>query len=449
MEGCYCSLLTERLRHWSALLLILPALEAPPFAQSIRSEHPPEIPISRAVVFTQDAEEVNPSLNRLLRWLDDVQLHTPGFGDPPATEVGSWSRSQLDTLVGDIKRLSAFLHRARESRIGRVATLELYGRRLRRDDVEKIFEGNKTLIRGAVLHADVAVFVGDDLSRRTRGFNDGGNIVVEDGRRRSGVEYQTVHWQIGRSLLDAITPTPAGNAAALLWYRATSAFLLRERNLGEVPTHLNRARQIFPDNPSLLLDTGYLHEKFSSASIQAAVLDLRETGGNPAVESRRAELERAEKAFRQVLALAPGHAEARIRLGHTLGELGSHDEAAAELRKALDARLNGAQLYYGELFLGREEEALGNGEDAKRHFQNAAELYPRAQSPRLALSELARRSGDRAGALRALRGVTSVRSTALNDAEHTDPWWDYYEVHQDDTEPLMGQMRTLAGTSVP
>jgi tetratricopeptide (TPR) repeat protein len=147
--------------------------------------------------------------------------------------------------------------------------------------------------------------------------------------------------------------------------------------------------------------------------------------------------------------MAPGHTDARIRLGHTLGELGSHEEAAAELRKALDASLNGAQLYYAELFLGREEEALGNRVDAKRHFENAAELYPRAQSPRLALSELARRSGDRAGALRALRGVTSVRSAALIDAEHTDPWWEYYEVHQDDTEPLMGQMRTLAGTNVP
>lgn len=433
----------------SALLLILPLLEAPLFAQSIPSEEQPPIPIRRDVVFAQDARESHPALDRLLRWLDDVRLHTAGFGDPPATEVGSWSRSQLDTLVGDIRHLSAFLHRARESRIGRVATLELYGRRLTRDEVEKIFEGNRTLMRGAVLHADVAVFVGDDLSRRTSTFNEGGNIIVEDGRRRSGVEYQTVHWQIGRSLLDAIMPTPAGNPGALLWYRATSAFLLRDRYLGEAPAHLNRARQIFPDDPSLLLDTGYLHEKFSSASIQAAALDLRESGGNPAVESRRAELERAERAFRQVLDLAPGHTEARLRLGHTLGELASHEEAAAELRKTLGASLQGAQLYYAELFLGREEEALGNRVDAKRHFENAAELYPRAQSPRLALSELARRSGDRAGALRALRGVMPVRSTGLNDVEHTDPWWDYYEVHRDDTDPLMGQMRTLAGTNIP
>ena len=106
------------------------------------------------------------------------------------------------------------------------------------------------------------------------------------------------------------------------------------------------------------------------------------------------------------------------------------------MRKAFAGNLNGNQLYFAELFLGREEEALGNRSDAKRHFENAAELYPKAQSPRLALSQLARRSGDRAGALRALQGVTSLPSTPLNDAARMDPWWEYYEVHADDTEPL-------------
>jgi tetratricopeptide (TPR) repeat protein len=406
------------------------------------------LPVLGTAVFSQDAEQTNPSLTRLLRWLDDVQLHTPGYGDPPATEVGSWSRSQLDTLAGDIRRLAGFRRRARDSGLGRLATLDLYGRRLTRDDVEKMFDGNRTLIRGAVLHADIAVLV-DDLSRRTPAFNDGGTFIFEDGRRRSGVQYETAHWQIGRLLLDALTPSPAGNASAQLWYRATSAFLLRDRFLGEAPDHLGRALQIFPDDPSLLLDNGYLHEKFSSAGIQAAAQEMRATGGNPAVSSRRAQLERAERSFRQVLRVEPRHAEARLRLGHTLGELAFHAEAAAELRKAFAGNLKGPQLYFAELFLGREEEALGNFADAKRHFENAAELYPKAQSPRLALSQLARRSGDRAGALRALQGVTLLPPTPLNDAARMDPWWQYYEVHLDDTETLMEQMRALAGTNVP
>jgi len=406
------------------------------------------LPVLGTAVFSQDAEQTNPSLTRVLRWLDDVQLHTPGYGDPPATEVGSWSRSQLDTLVGDIRRLAGFRRRARDSGLGRLATLDLYGRRLTREDVEKMFDGNRTLIRGAVLHADIAILV-DDLSKRTPAYNDGGTLIFEDGRRRSGVQYETAHWQIGRLLLDAITPSPAGNASALLWYRATSAFLLRDRYLGEAPDHLNRALQIFPDDPSLLLDNGYLNEKFSSAAIQVAVQEMRATGGNPAVGSRRAQLERAERSFRQVLRIEPRQADARLRLGHTLGELGEHEEAAAELRQAFAANLKGNQLYFAELFLGREEEALGYRADAKRHFENAAELYPKAQSPRLALSQLARRSGDRAGAIRALQGVTSLRSTPLNDAARMDPWWEYYEAHGDDTEPLLEQMRALAGANIP
>jgi tetratricopeptide (TPR) repeat protein len=198
----------------------------------------------------------------------------------------------------------------------------------------------------------------------------------------------------------------------------------------------------------ILLDAGYLHQTFSSAAIQAALQEVRANRGNPAVDARRAELEHAERLFRQVLALDPGQPDARLRLGHTLGELESHEEAAAELRKALDLNLNGPRLYYIELFLGREEEALGNRNEAKRHFENAAELYPKAQSPSLALSELARRSGDRAGALRALRGVTSLRSIPANNAERMDPWWQYYRIHSEDTEPLMEQMRELAGKNV-
>jgi hypothetical protein len=421
----------SRLRRLSALLLIAYVLDVLIFAQP------------------DPAQNHDPALDRLLRWCEDVRLHTPGYGDPPATEVGSWSRSQLTMLVADIKRLSGFLQHVRESRIGRVATIEFYGRRFTREQAEQIFAGNDTLLRGAVLHADIAVFVGNDFTRRVRDLDAPANFVVDDGRRTSGVEYQTAHWQVGRSILDCVTPAPAADAGVRLWYRATSAFLLRGGNLGQEYAHLQRALQLFPDDTFLLLDSGFLHQKFSSPTLQAAVQDLRAGGANPALGSRRAELELARSFFEHVLAADPAHVEARLRLGQTLGELELHQEATVHLRKALAATLTGPQLYYAELFLGREESALGRAEEAQRHFENAAELYPRAQSPRFALSELARRSGDRQGALRTLRAVISLPLTPFNNIDRRDPWWEYYEVHLDDTESLMEKMRALGRAHVP
>ena len=111
-----------------------------------------------------------------------------------------------------------------------------------------------------------------------------------------------------------------------------------------------------------------------------------------------------------------------------IGQLGRHDEAAAELRKALGAGLPRESQYYAELFVGREEQALGRSEAARESFERASELYPLAQSPRLALSHLARQSGDRTRALQALRYVSELPANALR---REDPWWDYYSVHRE------------------
>jgi tetratricopeptide (TPR) repeat protein len=404
---------------------------------------------------------VDPALARLLRWLEAVQLHTPGCADSPAIEVGNWSysREEFETLIADVMNLSKFLQMdpqnltagfeirsqvgSRESRARLVAAardaggfvrpgrIELYGQWFTRDEIEQIFHGNTTLRRGAVLHADIAVFVPGNLSRR---------ILVDDGRWK-GVRPGTRHWEIGRLLLDVIMPSPSDDAGALLWYRAVSAYLLREGRLSEVPAHLNRARQLFPDNPVFLLDSAYLHEELSSPSIQAAVEELRDNNVTALVGSRIAELQHAERLFRQALAIAPDNADARLRLGYTLGELGQHEEAVAELRRAIDAKPVGERLYLAELFLGREEQALGRYEGAKQRFETAAVLYPTAQSPRLALGQLARQFGDRAGALRAVRSIADATS---DDA--ADPWWSYYEPHKQDAEALMDQMRKLLGS---
>jgi tetratricopeptide (TPR) repeat protein len=339
-----------------------------------------------------------------------------------------------------------FQQRARAGRLGATPTLEIYGRRFSLAETEEILQGNRTLLRAAVMHADIAVLgIEDDFSRQRTTSDGGGTISVADGLT-AGVRYETAHWTMGRSLLDLMTAGPTGDADALLWYRAASAYLLREGDLPEARVHLEKARQIFPGTGWALVDSGYLYEQFSSPQLQAAAESFRSEGGTPAIGSRNTELERAARYFEQALALERDNLEAHLRLGHALQELKQYDQARTELHRVIDLRPRGAQLYFAELFLGRVEHALGHADQARIHYENAAELYPDAQSPWLSLSLLARQSGDRSRALHALRGVTTLTSSEIR---RFDPWWEYYEVHNEDGDRLLEQMRGLAGAKTP
>jgi tetratricopeptide (TPR) repeat protein len=372
-------------------------------------------------------------------------------------EVGGWSPADLETMLGDLANISAFQRWTRESpepnaeiktsiesltggprrqaqarfvrHPNRGAAIYLYNQRFNLEDLESIFHGNETLRRGASLHADIAIFVPGDSSHYP---------TVGDGHRK-GARRGTAHWQVGRQLLETISPAPAADPGALLWYRAASAHLFRAGNLAEAARHLAKARQVFPANPHFLLDSAYLHQELSSPAVQSAVQELRDAGTDVVVDTRRRELEHAERFLRETLAVDTRNADARCRLGHTLGELGRHRDAAAELRQALDAQPDRARRYLSELFLGRQEQALGRRDEARRRYEIAATLFPEAQSPQLALAALARETGDRAGASRALQAITS----ALEGNRH-DPWFSYYRPHDADAESLMREMcRTL------
>ena len=281
-------------------------------------------------------------LTRLLAWFQAVQLHTPGCADSPALEVARWSERELAILLRDIRALVAFLRRTEDGRgalTGRGGMqrdqliFSIYGRRLTLDELQRDFYGgrmlraNDVLSRGGVLHADIGIFVPGDVGRFP---------LVEDGGRR-GWRGGSPHWEAGRQLLDGISPAASADAGALLWYRAVSAYLFRDGNLAELTVHLNRARQVFTQSPEVLFDSAYLHQELSSPSVQASVQQLRADDVSVRVDSRRAELQRAERFFREALMRAPNDSDGRIRFGHTLGELGRHNEAAGELRRAIEA----------------------------------------------------------------------------------------------------------------
>jgi tetratricopeptide (TPR) repeat protein len=151
------------------------------------------------------------------------------------------------------------------------------------------------------------------------------------------------------------------------------------------------------------------------------------------------ELREAEGLFRRVLEIKSNHPEARLRYGRVLGALGKHAEAVVELRRAV-ADLTDPQLRYcAELFLGAEEEALGNRAAASVAYEEAAGIAPMAQSPLLALSQLARRYADRSGALRAIARLFSLPGEGRTNQD--DPWWRYYVLQGRDADDLLAAMR--------
>jgi tetratricopeptide (TPR) repeat protein len=152
----------------------------------------------------------------------------------------------------------------------------------------------------------------------------------------------------------------------------------------------------------------------------------------------------AASAFNAALALQPGWPEARVRLGRVLGLLGRHKEAAETLRRALDETSDLPLVYWGSVFLGAEEEALGRDADARTAYERARKLRPGAQAPSLALSQLARRAGDRSRAIAELRAVLALPADAVS---RYDLLWDYHGARTSEADILFAELRQQMGTS--
>ena len=159
----------------------------------------------------------------------------------------------------------------------------------------------------------------------------------------------------------------------------------------------------------------------------------------------RRELQDAQTLFRQALKSDPALVEVRVRLGYVLEQLGRHEEAVTELQAAANATDDSQLRFYANLFLGQAEAGLGHDDAARGAFERACELYPRAQSSRLALSHLARSRGDRPSALGAIQDVLS----RLNHDESDDPWWIYYRMHVPTPESLLDQVRARVAPARP
>ena len=394
-----------------------------------------------------------PQIERLQKWLAAVERHEPGTVDDPINTIGSWRGTEMQELPIEVRTLIELM-REPETTIFFVycdgsavlvpySPTELEALRVLARDATRRGDANDVLKRGALLHTDVAILAilepAEAGPRTSPGDVGAESLIVRfnDGLQRR-LENAAGHWEMASSLLEGVTPDPSKDEMVRLWYRATVAFQQSEGQLDSY--HLERALKRFPTDATIVFFSGCLHETFASPEVQSLVQSTKlPSGVTLAVGSARGELRVAETFFRQALTIDPGLTEARVRLGRVLGLQGRHADAATELRQALATTQDSLLRYYAELFLGGEAEALGHFAQARRSYQRAEGLYPRAQSPLLALSRLANRSGARAGALSAIQAMLLVAGDAGDD-----PWWAYHVVQGRTADALLSELGTVS-----
>ncbi len=366
-----------------------------------------------------------PWLARLSSYLDAVNGHKPGTLDMAARLTGFMGEGDLHEARTDFLALVSLCKRQldrtappapvvyRDTRIPFADLRQLLGLT---DEEAQVGNANRILHRAAILHADVVMLVIPLLPGRI-GCSTHATVLVQDGNS-AGTGCINFHWDHGRLLLDAVRPDPARDEVTRLWYLATITFLLESGDFANGNLQISRAQPLFPDDPEILFEHGYYHEGFASPHVQPAAF---ESGADR--RGAKIHIDEAEDLYRRAIKENPHFVEARVHRGYVLGLLGRHRDAAEELRLAAASAQGSPLRYYAEVFLGHAEESLGNHAAARDHYGRALALYPKAQSPLLALGLLARQLGDRAGAQNALRQVLALPRTRAGD---DDPWWRYY-----------------------
>jgi tetratricopeptide (TPR) repeat protein len=392
--------------------------------------------------------------DRLQRWLVAVAQHEPGSLDDLLPPIGAWSKLELVGVLDDLKRFRTFLTRA--SHPVRPQTYTFEGHDFTKRELQELLglndqeaakgDINRVLKRGALLHTDIA------LNPVELGITSApdpqGRLIMRTADGRAGrLDFGMFHWEFARLLLDAVLPEPGRDEMIRMWYRATIASLHNDRTFAEAGPQLARALVLFPDDARILFYNGALQETFAAASVQSVVQSTTFTPGfTPAVSSARVHLAQAERFFRQALKIDPASSEIHVHLANVVGRLGRHQEAATELRGAIPSITDARLEYYAQMFLGREEEMLGHSSAARECFERAATLYPRAQSPQLALAQLAWRDADASTAFRTIERLFLIPPY---QREREDPWWVYEAAHVRDAEELLEAVRApfLSGSA--
>jgi tetratricopeptide (TPR) repeat protein len=368
---------------------------------------------------------------RIREWRMAAAQHHPGQPDSAVVKIGSWRTKDLETVLSFVTKLAAQSPGSMKRTLAKASSrslLQLTDPEVQQGDLSRVLK------QGALLHTDIALLdLGNGDHQDTRegmgAFVDGHIFLFP----------KTPHWEFARRLIDAVSPAPTKDPAKIQWYLATTAYMQGRGLLGYARHNLEHALEIFPADPEILFYAGVLHETWASTAHQNV---LQNSGAKVLYGSKESELKLARQFFERTIALDPAFSEAHLRFGRVLGLLGNHEQAVAELQQASVSLKDRQLLYYTALYLGYAFEMLCRRSEARDQYERAATLYPAAQSPLLALSQLARSDDDVKGALLALDRVFTL---PRGDLWKDDPWWVYNQAHVRDAAALIDEMYRILG----
>jgi hypothetical protein len=194
----------------------------------------------------------------------------------------------------------------------------------------------------------------------------------------------------------------------------------------------------------------------------ATTVDVRAGAPGPDPDPRDARVLRVEQWLKAALSHTPGEPdEAAALVGSwSIDELRAlWTDGAALLALMRNTKLSrivvhlqsrrdeGKRVRYTQTQLQRLRVLACAASGKATWTERAASLYPTAQSPWLALSELARRRGDRPGALRAIDRLFALPADA---EERHDPWWTYQIAQARTADRLLdGVRRAVRESAAP
>ena len=386
------------------------------------------------------------STTRAAEWVDAVLAHEPGTRDAPSRLVSSWPANVVvDVLIdlSSLRRLMGDPHtrffpvpiefdggRAREILYSGDERDELVQAGIR--VLRKGLTDGDLIARAIVLHTDIALL--QNLTGDLLLFKDGQHMDLERG--------PVDHLETARMLGDMLDKKIDRNADLALWYRATMAMLASRGKWNTA--HTERALALFPDDSELRFLAGCQHETFASARTQSSIPNTSlPPGMRIPVGSPSRELNEAASDLKRALDSNPLHTEARLHYGRVLTLIGRPANAVSELRRAASEARDPILGYYAQLFLGAALEANNQRDAAAEAYRAAAQITPKAQAPRLALSQLAAMSGNRAAASAALEPMLTL---SADGNEQRDPWWKYVTSYAHDADSLMVQAHQRLAT---
>jgi tetratricopeptide (TPR) repeat protein len=353
-------------------------------------------------------------------WLGAAAEHQPGVEDAALRKIGRWSGVKLLRTLDEAR------------------------------SAPPSEELNALLERAALLHGDI-MLLREDVDYWEGALESGGtSIRIQDGQQRESRLLEP-HIRFARMIFAAMREPRSRSSSRLpalswdeahrrnprihQWYRTISSELASRHWLADLRPHLEDARRFLEDTPATMFDTACFSETLASAQVQRAVprTPTSTSAINPQLRGEpkgrlldeRYNLLEAERYYRDALKLDPGYVEAHVRLARVLSLLGRDSDAFALLQAPSESP-DPAIRYYGALALGRAAEGVQKAKAAREAYERAAALFPRAQSPLLALIRLARESVDDVSAREVAAAFASLGPV---EPTRVDPWWDYFDCH--------------------